>query len=255
VSAGAVAQRIESLYGAAGDDLVGDAGVLHVAAGWSAPSGEIFSMRIADNTPRSATDAFALGLARARSDAIVTTGAILRAEADLVHAPTGPNASDFADWRREILGRSEAPISVLLTRGGELDFAHPFFHCGQRVLVFSGERGAALLAESARGAGVEVIAHPAPALDTLLDHLAGPLGMGNVTIEAGARTTAGLYRDPLRVREWLLSLYLGAELPAELRRGRLPGPREVEALGLDLVSECEHREPSGDWLFRRYRRG
>ena len=77
---GEVDRRVAALYGEV--DWRGARGVLQVAAvadrAWVA-------IAIGPAAPSSATDRFVLGFARARSDAIVTTGAILRAEPDLVH--------------------------------------------------------------------------------------------------------------------------------------------------------------------------
>ena len=60
-------------------------GVLHVAAVWETPDGRYRTLRVGEGAIRSASDAVVLSAARARADAIVTTGRILRDEPELMH--------------------------------------------------------------------------------------------------------------------------------------------------------------------------
>ena len=69
--------RLEALYGVR--ELPRAAGVLHVAAVWAERPDRLTVLEITAQTPKSDDDAFALSLARARADAVLTTGAILRA--------------------------------------------------------------------------------------------------------------------------------------------------------------------------------
>ena len=108
-------------------------GVVHVTAVWQRAGGYLVTLRsgssTGDDPPRIVHDAFALGIARARADAILTTGEILRREPDLRHGLPGPGALPLglAEWRRTVLGKTTPPILWVMTRSGDLDFAHPAF--------------------------------------------------------------------------------------------------------------------------------
>ena len=108
------ARRIRELYAA---DLQSEAGLLHVAVVWRSPGQGLINIAMNDAKPASPTDDFVLGLARARADAIVTTGANLRLEPRLTHAYHGDprTAGALEAWRRDVLGKGDAPVSVVLT--------------------------------------------------------------------------------------------------------------------------------------------
>ena len=91
-----VAQAIERLYG---ERLEDEVGVLHVASAWRDETGRLFALRIGPDTPSSATDGFALALARARCDAILSTGKILRDEPGLRHRPDPVDPQGLTAWR------------------------------------------------------------------------------------------------------------------------------------------------------------
>ena len=250
------------------DDLLAPAGVLHVASAWQDAEGRLFAMRIGPATPRSATDAFVLGVARARCDAIVTTGRILREEPAVRHAlPPG-----LAAWRVRLPGRRPAPLSVVLTARDDLDLAHPLL--SGRALVVTSRAAAQALVARARAAGreedLEVVARPAPGLRDLLALLRDERGLTNVCVEAGPATAASLYEASPCVDELLLSIHLGRSLPAGVKGGALPGPEalarafdarpsplagDAEAPSADAaLSRFRVEEPSGPWLFCRFRR-
>ncbi len=237
------------MYGPASLD---DVSVLHVTALWADPAGLPKTLRIGPSTPRSVHDRFALGLARARCDAILTTGRILRDEPTLRHRYFDDAAGDRAleHWRRENSGRTQRPQSVVLTSGRELDFAHPIFHDGVPVVIFTGEAAAARLRAAAPGT-VGVVAHPNPGPRSAVDFLRRE--GHRVCVEAGATTTRRLYEAPVAIEELMVSEYRGAAIAAEVR-----GP-EFEAVALlrdafCCVAEGAVEEASGPWRFARYRR-
>ncbi len=243
---------IRALYGDAAA-LARPAGVLHVTAVWQAPdAARLVTLRILAETPRSAYDARALGLARARSDAIVTSGRILREEPDLTHAPLVPEAeaAGLAAWRRERLGKPAPTRSLVLTSGRGLDLEHPLFRAAPGALVFTGEAAARALAAPARRAGVEVVGHPEPGLRAALDWLEAH-GLPDVAVEAGPSTALELYRPPLRVDELMLSVFEEPGLPAPVRGGDFLAPAELDRLLPRAGRATERREPSGRWRFER----
>ena len=71
---------IRTMYGT---DLPLDGGVIHPTAQWRAPDDRYVTLRLNADTPTSRHDRFALNLSRARADALITTGKILREEPGL----------------------------------------------------------------------------------------------------------------------------------------------------------------------------
>ena len=245
-------RRIADIYGRA-LDLTADCGVLHVTAVGRDPVGELQTIALAPGAPHSATDAFVLHLARARADAIVTTGRILRSEPRLRHAiGDDQNLACLAAWRRERLGKTGAPLSVVLTAGRELDWRHPLFHQGTQVAVVTSVSAARALRAGAPAAA-ELIARPEPGLRDTIELLRGR-GHACVSIEAGPSSTADLYQPPLAVDELMLSVFEEHALPEALRAGRFLGEARLD----DLFPHREgttRLEGSGCWSFRRYWRG
>ncbi len=239
---------IRSVYGA---DLAEPAGVLHVTAVWGAPDGRLVTLKILPETPASPGDRRALGLARARVDAIVTSGRILREEPGLTHAFVADDAecAGLAAWRREVLGKTAAPRSLVLTSGRDLDLAHPLF-AAPGAVVFTGEEAAARLAPAAGSRGVEVVGHPRPGLRAALTWLRAR-GLRDVTVEAGPTTSLGLYDEPACVDELMLSVFEQPRLAAAIQGPPFLEPRRLEAL--TRLAHAPHRstEPSGRWRFER----
>lgn len=236
------AARIERLFGPSPSV---DAGAIHVAAIWEeSPSSRRF-LAIGPGAPSSETDRFVLDFARARADAVLTTGAILRAEPDVTHSIQTP---ELREYRRDRLGKSAPPVSVVLTTGRELDPSHP---------VFEGAGGALLLvpddAALPSACAVPVLRaselDPPRAVALLLERFEV------LSLEVGPRVTASLYEaDRPLVDELLLSVYLEDGLASRYRGGPFPSRDEVERR-LPLTSEPRvETEASGRWRFERYLR-
>lgn len=225
--------------------------MLHVAAVWRPPGGDLTNIAIVPEGPRSATDAFVLGLARARADAIVTTGACLRAEPGLRHALAD---TAQAAWRRERLGRRSPPLSVVLTRGPSLDLRHVLFEAP--ALVFTGESAAPQLVRRARelGLALEVVGREPCDLAALMQHLRVERGLETIDVEAGPRTAATLYAAPGRVDELLLSVFCEPRLAPAAQGGAFVPESRIEAVLGPPLHEISRDEQSGRWIFRRYRR-
>jgi len=238
-----------------GGDLAADAGVIHVTAVGRTNDGSLATIAIGPAAPRSATDWFLLNAARARADAIVTTGRILRAEPDAHHGPdaAGLDAPALAAWRRR-LGKREPPLSVVLTSGAALDFAHPFFRAGGPVLVVTGAAAGARLASAAERAGVAVAERENPGLRDTLRLLRDERGAQTIVVEAGPHTATPLYESPLAVDELMLSIYEEGPLSAELRAGSFLDEAAIERLFPARSAPRSAREASGLWSYRRYRR-
>lgn len=213
------ALRIQEVYGLG---LPEPAGVLHAMSAWRDPEGRLFILRIAPDTPRSATDAFALGLSRARVDAIVTTGQILRDEPALTTDLADPR---LVAWRRERLGKSRPPLVVVLSRGQGLDRSHPLFAAAEVCVRSEGLRDA-------------------------LAWLRDERGITSVAVEAGWSTSRLVYQPPLAIDELLLSICQSPELPPGIQGGELL-PREAFVRLFRGRSEHHSNEESGPWSFLR----
>jgi hypothetical protein len=242
-----VRAQIEALYGDL--SLEADEGVVHVAAVWQTPAGWQV-LRINDSTPKSATDLFALALARARADVILTTGQILRDEPELRMDLPGELGPALARFRREVLGRPDPPWVALLTRRGDVDPDHPALHGWATPVIVTGPEGA----QAAAAAGVEVVVQPQTSVATVVAWARDEREARTISIEAGPRAAAGLYGDPPQVDELMLSVFVGARVP-EAAQG--PGFVVADAAAVPLPpagpAVCV-AESSGPWIFRRFRR-
>ncbi|MGB5374832.1 MAG: hypothetical protein WBN15_13695, partial [Polyangiales bacterium] len=112
-------------------------------AAWRAAEGEpLTTILINEHSPKSDLDFLALHLSRARSDAMVITGKILRDEPQLtfdLHAD--PRWGDaLVNWRERRWALFEPPWLLILTNRGELDFDHPVFHGWARPVIFTNDQ-------------------------------------------------------------------------------------------------------------------
>lgn len=183
-----VTEELRRLYGDAA--LLEIPCVFHVVALWQPPTdgvleGERRVMHILPATPRSDTDTFVLSLARARAQAIITTGRILREEPHVRYEPLGPRAAALLTWRREVLGLSTPPRIIVLSRGPLPP--HPG------------------LGPTAERLDSDLLT----AIKTLQDQ-----GVSSICVEAGPTTARALYAPGSPLRQLMLSTCQAAALPA-----------------------------------------
>lgn len=258
-SPAAVERAIEALFGG-----VLAAGLVHVTALWADPEGPARTIAVGDEAaPQSDWDAFSLSLCRARADAIVTTGANLRAEPELEHALIAPEpaATALAAWRREQRRREqgpedrrrdEPPLSVVLTSGRDLDLEHPIF-AGRAAIATSAD-GAERVREAAEERGVEVMTFADPGPHAIVARLRRR-GARLVVAELGPSTARQLYRPPTAIDELLLSTYLAPDLPESARAAPLLPDAALEGRLPRLARAVRIEEKSGPWRFERRLRG
>jgi riboflavin biosynthesis pyrimidine reductase len=239
-----------------GDDPARAGRVLHVAAVWRDAGGVARVLRIGPHTPRSDHDRFLLALARARAEAIFTTGRILREEPALTHGPLGPPElrAALAAWRRERLVLASPPWLLVLSSGRGLDPAHPAFHGPTRPLLFVPAEAAAELRERFARSEVRVASVPRPSARLALAHLRR-LGAKRITLEAGPTTTRALYEEPAAVDELWLATYAGATPPREVSGEPFVDDARLRAALPDGSPASARSEPSGLWRFQRRSRG
>jgi len=239
-----VEDRIRRVYGTARFPA---SGVLHPTAVWESPSGSHRTIRIEPGGPGSETDRFVLDLARARADAIVTTGKILRDEPGLTHAFTSDSGAGLERWRREVLGRTVGPPpTVVLTSGRDLPLDHLLFE--DPAVVFTSPEGGRALRARREDLPFRVVESESPGIREVLAWLRKQ-EHDVVSVETGARTSNTLYEPPLAVDELLLSVFRG-ELAERLRGTELePRPRDAFE---EPAPPHEVLEPSGPWTFHRF---
>lgn len=239
------AERLRAVYG---EELGRGARIVHVAAVADAKDGRLPVLAVGEGAPQSPTDAFALDAARARTDAIVTTGRILRREPALSHS-LGPAS---AAWRREVLGEAEAPWTVVLTRRPDDVATHPLFATSSgRILVLTSD--AAAPSAPPRGAIVKSLdASDADGLAGAIAYLERALGVRSALIEAGPSTARALYRDDGLVDELLLSRYQGPPLPPEMLVGEFATDAEIERRLGRAVHTHVGTGADVDWRFVRH---
>lgn len=229
---------------------------LHVAAVWRKGRERLVSMRILPKTPQSGYDLFALQVARARSDAIITTGANLRSEPRLTHQPPPAQSpwTALQQWREQILGKNRLPCSAVLTSGRELDFGHPIFHSkAPALLVTSLQAARSLKKRAPDGVAIEGLRNPC--IRSAVDHLRQQLGYRTILIEAGPSTSRHLYRDPPGVDELMLSVYCHPELDEEVQGARFLSWPELRKVLPISSNGYRVQEKSGVWKFHHLSQG
>jgi riboflavin biosynthesis pyrimidine reductase len=248
-----IEQRIIRIYGT---DLRRDSGVIHVTSVWAESARSLITLRIGKETPRSATDRFALNVARARADAIVTTGEILRSEDGVTHDLQGVDDTPraLADWRRERLGKSVPPLSAVLTSGRDIDLDHPLFKSGTVPAIFTSSEGAERVRGPASSRGIEIVDRPAPCLRDAVSYLRENRGAASIVIEAGPSSSRTLYESPVVVDELMLSIYSGSQLPRSVRGKPFMSVQQLGLLFPLAARTYPSEEESGPWVFRRYKR-
>jgi riboflavin biosynthesis pyrimidine reductase len=238
---------VSHLYGAV--DLRTATGLLHVVSTFEDTDGTLRALRIGEAAPGSETDFFVLNLARARADAIITTGQILRDEPTLRYDLQGSSAQGLAAWRREVLGKTEPPHVIVLTSAGTgLTPEHPTFHSWARPVVFTSKDGADHFADSGR---LELVRDEEPSLAAVCDW-AEAHGFETISVEAGPSTARQLYADPgYDLAELMLSVFEG-EPAAEARGGEVLTRRRLQQTMTLSFPAVDIDEPSGPWRFERW---
>jgi len=254
-------ERLTALYGEV--DWRAAKGVVQVAAIAAQDRAVIIPGPAA---PASETDRFVLAAARARADAIVTTGAILRSEPDVRHDPAEDPSENqaFLGWRRDRLAKSLEPMIVVLSASGDVSVEHRAIRAAASGFVWTTSDGAARLRSrnGERLANLDVVEGD-PDLDGVLGairRLVAFPGVETVLVEAGPNASAPLYaRAQLPGseefgHELLLSRYEGELAEAAV------GPRFISSTTIAKRFEAPPHEAriedsSGEWTILRYRRG
>ena len=243
MNAGSLQEEILALWGSS---LTRDFGVLHVTAVGRAPEGGLAVLRIGPGSPPSGTDFFALSVARARADAIITTGSILRSESEVDHDP-GP---ELRAWRREVLGKENPPKVVILTRGKDLPLEHPALQ-NPDVIIATDRSRAGDIEPVLHQRGIEVPSLTEASLRCLCTELRDR-DMGTVCVETGPSTSTSLYSEPMMVDELMLSVFEEETLSETQVAGRFLDEAVLEQRFGAPRQEVRRSEKSGSWRFLRF---
>lgn len=235
------AARIAALWGADAAAAFARPAVYHVTAVWDRPDGPPAVLKINDDTPKSSTDRFALDVARARADAIVATGQILRDEPDEAYVV---DDAELGAWRRATFGDAPTTLAIL-TSGRSIDFDHPAFGAAHlRPLVFTAND--ALVAPG----HVEVVVRADASVRSLVEHLKRE--HRRIAIEAGPSTARELYDAPVGVDELLLSTLVAASVPENTVGGDFLDGDALAARFERRSSPVVREEHGRTWRFERY---
>lgn len=241
-----------------GSDLSGASGVMHVAAVWRTSGHGFVTLRINSETPKSSHDYFVLNVARARADAIITSGRILREELELTHEISGPAGTGvaIASWRSEVARKPAPPTSLVLTSGRHLDLDHPIFHGAGSKVVFTTPKAAASLREGEIKPGIRIVGRSEVGPREAVEFLRMECGAETVSIELGPTSAGALYDRPSLVDELLMSILDTPTIPESV-----VGPPFIDAATLDRVLSTRsspfrvgETRGSGGWAFVRYAR-
>lgn len=267
-----IEQRLEDLYGPV--DWSRQEGLLHVVAIGASRRAVI---ALGPTSPASEVDRFVLGVARARADLVLSSGAILRAEPGLVHRFSDDQQEERAlqRWRRERLGRTRPPGLGILSRSGQIPVEHPALRFASAGFVWTGRSGRARLGprvgrlevvDAVEGRSSEPARRGAEGLGGAIAHALSS-GAGSVLVEAGPTLTRALYagpwgaeatpdrtaEPPVRLDELLLCCFEGTLDPSAVGPA-FASESAVRVCFPDPPSERLVEEPSGPWRFLRYRR-
>ena len=222
-------------------------GVLHSTSVARDAAGAHRVIRIDGKNPKSVGDALTLCLTRARAGAVVVSGAVLRAEPELVFdlSLAGEDAPSLREIRRARHG--ETPLALFVLTGRGIPWTHPAIAAAAAVTIVTSR---------------EATFDPAPA-HVSIARLDAPSVRGavalarasheTVAIEAGPRASAALYETPIAVDELLLCRYEGPTLDDARLVDAMPVADDPATSFGALRSETRREEPSGPWRYTRYR--
>jgi len=207
---------------------------------------------INEHSPESSLDFLSLHIARARADAIVITGKILREEPKLTFDLRADSrwGDALVAWRKERWGIPDPPWLLILTRRGDIDFDHPVFHGWPRPLIFTSDRTAT---RKLAAAPCPVVSDEAPDIRRAVRHLEVARDCKCISIEAGPSTAFDLYESPMMVDELLLSVISAPPLDPRARGESLQTLSGMRRRFSDETS-ASHDDDRQRWSFHRLRR-
>lgn len=202
---------------------------------------------------RNPDDRFLLALLRVPANAVVVGAGTLREEPKSVWTPEQP----FPELRAELAAARLAmklpaiPLTVLVTRSGDLDLSLPVFTAGNRVLVLTTKEGAARIGKRPAQVDVRVMAAGTPR--EIVDLAAAESGGGLILTEGGPTLFGDFVRERV-VDELFLTI-------APRFAGRDDDHRRLAVIEKAAFAPEDLREAklvslktAGDYIFTRFAR-
>ena len=216
-------------------------GVTHIASAFTDADGVLRTIKINPSAPKSELDWLLLHLCRARADAVVITGKILRDEPTLTYRFEQPTWGDaLSRWRVARWGLTKAPVLLVLTSGRNLRTNHPVFDSDVQPTVFTTDRAAR---RHLAACSIPVVSDATVDVVKAIAHLKSRQ-CRHILIECGPTVSQELY-DADAIDEVWLSEYLGDAHP-DAQGGPLP---KLDAF--TMQSAAKHTDHSGPWRFSR----
>lgn len=228
-------------------------GVLRPAAVAPAADGTWRILRIVEATPKSATDMLVLGSSRARADAVITTGKILREEPDVTVAFPDHARADLEAFRREILGPEarRLPLPFVLTSGRGFDPKHRMIRDAGGAVVVTDQAGSKRLEDQGLPDTIAVVAVEAPNIREAVRVAREQFDARTISIDAGPTAANALHDDPLLIDEVFLAVYEGG-LGPELLGPPFVSQQHMTERFVPASAKANVDEPSGPWSFQRF---
>lgn len=252
----ATAQNVrDELSSLLGDACESAPSVIHVAMVARRADGSFGVLRL-QSAPNGHHAWFLRNVARARADAVITTGKILRDEPRIDLSVQGPGELGAGLWRfrRERLGKTEPPLLLVLTHGQGLDPDHPTWASPGRELVFTEPTAAPTLTQSLGERRVEIITRENSDIRSAIAYLNQERGVRTVTVETGPTTSRQLYQAPVAVEELLLAVCEDPPASGGEQTGAFLSDEELRQVFGEPRYSSSLSEDSGSWTLRRYLR-
>lgn len=277
----AASQQLTTRCAASRAACVRNSGTVHVASIAVAPGELEHAPRCLSvshpRCPRSAGDAFLLGLVRAAADDVVTSSANLRAEPGLVVSLRAESLPDMGEittpaflrrWRADSKPRDEGVLAVL-THSGDVELNAALLRepletrCFRPLLIVSRDNSGGLMKRvDDAGGGLEVVPVGVDGVDELsaaaaarwLHRRGGPGRI--VSVEAGPRLSRSLYTAPAACSDTVVLGVRLVEDAADLPAGSLVQSASPFSTS-DLLHDCElvagsrvvDTSGTGQWAF------
>ena len=247
-----VTAAVERIYG----DTLEARGLIQAVEAWHGDRGRYVALAAGRQAPRSHHGCWASNLVRARADAILTTGSVLRRVPTLDHRLKGPgrHPQALAAWRWERLRKRAPPVTLVLTSDAGLDLDHPVFRHWTRPVVYTSRRAEWQLESRAVDRGVEVVGVEAPTVEGAVEFLRLAFGTATIAVEADPAIAVELYGTPPAVDEVMLSVYHGPRAPADAVAAPFLTAERL-ARAFPLVSKPYRvATEDGEWSLHRFRK-
>jgi riboflavin biosynthesis pyrimidine reductase len=179
----------------------------------------------------SGQDRMVMGLVRAMADAVIVGSGTLAADRNHVWTPEAicPElARDYAALRQQ-LGKSQAPLNVIVSGSGAVDLRLPVFSSGKtRVLIVTTSAGAKRIVRQKTSDFVEVHAlrtiGPAISANAIANAVCRIGGIDRILVEGGPRLLADFFSQRLIQTQFLtLAPQIAGRGPQSDRPGMIMG--------------------------------